>query len=222
MLNAVIPESAEVLELGPGPSNTVTGFLADQYRAVDGLDIDPRCERNTHLRNAHVYDGGMFPLPDGRYDAVVCNYVAEHVEHPRETIAEIRRVLRPGGYFALRTPNRYHYVSLVSALTPHWFHRAAANRLRALPDESEDPYPTFYRMNTVGILESVFVDAGFEVRRLETVEKEPSYGMLHPLLFLMFMLYERLVNSAEEFSCFRANILGIFQRVDGGAVSTAC
>lgn len=219
MLNAFIPASADVLELGAGPSNSVTAYLADRFNAVDGLDIDPRCEGNEHLRNAHVYDGGVFPLPDDSYDAVVCNYVAEHVEHPRETIGEIRRVLRPGGFFALRTPNRYHYVSLVSSLTPHWFHRAAANRLRALPGESEDPYPTFYRMNTTAALQRVFAEAGFGVRRLETVEKEPSYGMVHPLLFLVFMLYERLVNSAEEFSCFRANILGIFQRADNGDFS---
>jgi len=194
MLVTGVPASAKVLELGPGPANAVTAFLSENFKSVDGLDIDPACSDNIHLREVLVYDGGSFPVDDDGYDAVVCNYVLEHVENPEKTVAEIRRVLRPGGVFAFRTPNRFHYVSLISALTPHWFHRLAANRARKLEGDTEDPYPTFYRMNTSGKIRKLFENNGFAELVLRTIEKEPSYGMFHPAVFLLFMLYERVVN----------------------------
>ena len=36
-------------------------------------------------------------LPDRSYDVVVCNHVLEHVDDFRVALAEIRRILRPGG-----------------------------------------------------------------------------------------------------------------------------
>ncbi|MBN1941792.1 MAG: class I SAM-dependent methyltransferase, partial [Phycisphaerae bacterium] len=136
--------SSEVLELGCGPDNPTTRFLAKTFRAVDGLDIDEAgCGRNPSLRRAYVYDGVTWPLADGSYDAIVSDYVLEHVEHPRELVREIRRVLKPGGVFIFRTPCLWHYVSLASRLTPHSLHERLANRLRNLSEEAEDPYPTF-------------------------------------------------------------------------------
>jgi SAM-dependent methyltransferase len=186
--------------------------MAEGFAAMDGLDLDPACRDNDALRAAYVYDGGRFPLDDARYDAVVCNYVMEHVADPAETVSEISRVLRPGGRFVFRTPNRWHYVCLAAAATPHWFHYLVANRLRNLPQEAEDPYPTFYRMNTVRRLRKLFGECGFECCRLRVIEKEPAYGMICPMLFLAFMLYERFVNSVEELSFMRVNILGVFRK----------
>ena len=54
--------------------------------------------------------------------------------------------------------------------------------------------------------------AGFEEVELFTIEKEPSYGMSSRVLFLVFMGYERVVNSSELFAGFRANILGVFRK----------
>ncbi|GAA4168509.1 hypothetical protein GCM10022287_03600 [Gryllotalpicola koreensis] len=40
------------------------------------------------------------PYPDGAFDAVAANFAINHVDHPREGLAELRRVLRPSGHLA--------------------------------------------------------------------------------------------------------------------------
>jgi SAM-dependent methyltransferase len=42
--------------------------------------------------------------PDEAFDAVICSHVLEHVPDDRTALAEIRRVLRPGGWAILNTP----------------------------------------------------------------------------------------------------------------------
>ena len=86
----------QILELGAGPDNPTTAFLAQQG-VVTGLDIDPAVKSNHHCRNAYVYDGVHVPLPSNSFDLVVSNYVCEHIEDPPRVCREIHRVLRPGG-----------------------------------------------------------------------------------------------------------------------------
>jgi len=43
-------------------------------------------------------------LPEGRYDLVTCLDTLEHVPNPRDTIAHIRRSLRPGGILIVHAP----------------------------------------------------------------------------------------------------------------------
>lgn len=51
-----------------------------------------------------IADGHHLPLPDGLFDAVVVQAVLEHVLQPAQVVAEIRRVLRPGGLVYAETP----------------------------------------------------------------------------------------------------------------------
>lgn len=201
----------DVLEVGPGPTNATTAFLRKQFGAVDGLDIDPDASGNQELRQCFLYDGGKFPLADGSYDAVVADYVLEHVADPTLLLAEVARVLRPGGHFLFRTPNIYHYIPMVSRLTPHWFHKLVANRSRGLV-ESHEPYPTFYRMNSGRALRRLVAPAGLEEAELRFVEREPSYGMSSRVLFYLFMGYERVVNRTDLLKGMRVNLFGAYRK----------
>src|SRR5262249_1717027 len=206
-----LPGDKHVLELGPGPKNRTSDFLRGNYASVDGLDVDEEARHNPALRHVHIYkQGDPWPIADNSYDAVVANFVLEHLPAPAGTASEAYRVLRPGGLFFFRTPNLWHYVSMASWLSPHWFHTLVANRLRNLPPGSHDPYPTCYRMNRCRTIRRVMREAGFEEVEFLAIEKEPSYGLSSRILFILFMGYERVVNSSKILSPFRANILGAF------------
>src|SRR4029079_13822018 len=111
-------------------------------------------------------------FPDGTFDLVFSIYVLEHIPDPRAFAGEMRRLLRPGGIFMALTQNLYHYVSMISALTPEGFHKwVNLKRGRA----EEDTFPTFYRLNTRSALTRHFTAAGFEFVSLETIEVQPSY-----------------------------------------------
>jgi SAM-dependent methyltransferase len=202
----------EILELGPGPNNQTSDYLAKSFASLDGLDLDEEAKGNSALRKIYISAGEVWPIPDASYDAVVANYVLEHLQNPAATFAEVTRVLRQGGFFFFRTPNLFYYVSLVSRFSPLWFHRLVANRLRNLPAGYHDPYPTFYRANSCRKVRALASVLGLQVIDLFTIEKEPSYGMASRALFFPFMAYERLVNCSEIFSPFRANILGTLQK----------
>jgi SAM-dependent methyltransferase len=212
MVRKRLPQDKQVLELGPGPQNKTSAFLCSNCASLDGLDVDEEARNNPHLRHAHIYDGGDWPIKDDSHDAVVADYVLEHLEAPAKTVAEAFRVLRPGGMFIFRTPNLWHYVSMASFLSPHWFHNLVANRLRNIPPGAHDPYPTYYRMNRCRTVRRLMRSAGFNEVELAMIEKNPSYGMYSRILFFLFLGYERLVNSSNLFSMFRVNILGVFAK----------
>lgn len=51
-------------------------------------------------------DRGRVDLPDGTADVVTCVETIEHVENPRALVRELARLLRPGGWLFLTTPNQ--------------------------------------------------------------------------------------------------------------------
>jgi 2-polyprenyl-3-methyl-5-hydroxy-6-metoxy-1,4-benzoquinol methylase len=52
---------------------------------------------------------------DGSFDIVVSSEVIEHVPEPRKAVAELARVLKPGGLLALTTPNRIWHFAITFA-----------------------------------------------------------------------------------------------------------
>jgi SAM-dependent methyltransferase len=194
LLQGNIPGSAEVLEVGPGPSGG--RYLSSMSLHLVGLDIDPEVKQNPWLDEVHVYDGQRFPFPDNRFDVVVSSWVNEHIENPEVHCKEIHRVLIPGGKYIFRTPNLYHYTSIGAYITPHWFHVLVANRLRNFPPDCHDPYPTYYRLNTRQQIRSLLRKIGFTLEALEVKETYPVYGQASRVMFYAFMIYERIVNSS--------------------------
>lgn len=53
-------------------------------------------------------DAGALPLASGSFDVVVLNEVLEHVPEQRQVLAELHRVLVPGGRLVLMSPNRLY------------------------------------------------------------------------------------------------------------------
>lgn len=211
LCSSAIRSGSDILEIGAGPSNETSVFLSS-LGSLQGLDIDPDVQTNDALSAAHVLTGDEYPFPDNTFDACVSNYVNEHISDPRRHLEEVCRVLKPNGVYVFRTPNRFHYTAVVSHLTPHWFHKLVANRLRNLPATSHDPYPTRYRFNSRAAVERFASELGFAVEQLRLIEPEPSYGMSSRMLFFPFLAYERVVNRFNGLAFLRANILAVMRK----------
>ena len=214
------PPNARVLEIGAGPTNPTSAFLAT-LGELHGLDVSNEVLGNRHLTRSAVIRDGRYPYDDSTFDLAVSNYVVEHVDDARAHLAEVFRVLRPGASYVFRTPNLFHYVALASRLTPHSVHTWLANRLMAQHEDAHEPWPTFYALNTPAQVRRHASTAGFELQSMDLVEKEPSYGMYARPLFLLFMAYERAVNASPKLAGLRANLFVVLHRPQRKVASTA-
>ena len=96
------------LEIGCG-RGVGTEIVFDVFGAdtVDAFDLDPRmvalAGERLRPRGARarlwVGDAEAIPAPDARYDAVFDFGIVHHVPDWRRALAEVHRVLRPGGTF---------------------------------------------------------------------------------------------------------------------------
>ena len=195
---SIKPDSA-ILDLGAGAGIKWPYDFARQCRKVVGIDMDPRIMDNPNLTEAVCADFYKNEFEDNYFDIIFANNVAEHINNPETFLSEVRRILKPSGYFFFKTPNRWHYVPLVARITPYWFHVFYCwLRGRA----TEDTFPTYYRMNSYGIIRklSELLNFDFELRMFEA---RPEYLILDPVTFLMGVGYERLVNRFEFLNGFK-------------------
>ncbi len=96
-----------VLDAGCGPGSITLGLAAAVAPGeVVGIDMQlslveqaralavQRGVSNARFEVANVYE---LPFPDGSFDAAFANTVLQHLREPVRALAELRRVLRPGG-----------------------------------------------------------------------------------------------------------------------------
>ncbi|MFH8346519.1 class I SAM-dependent methyltransferase [Streptomyces sp. NPDC018045] len=93
-----------VLDAGTGPGTTARAAGA-RGAAVTAVDTDPgmAARVSSAVPDADVCVAALPRLPfgDGRFGAVLGNFVLNHVGNPRAALAELRRAARPGARIAL-------------------------------------------------------------------------------------------------------------------------
>jgi 2-polyprenyl-6-hydroxyphenyl methylase/3-demethylubiquinone-9 3-methyltransferase len=107
------PRGKKTLDVGCGG-----GILAEEFARLgcDVTGVDPS-EPSIEAARAHARQEGLaieyrtgtgeaLPFPDGAFELVYCCDVLEHVNDVGRVVAEIARVLQPGGIFFYDTINR--------------------------------------------------------------------------------------------------------------------
>jgi SAM-dependent methyltransferase len=102
---------ARVLEVGYG-AGAVQLALAGSVDELHGIDLDADPEAVTQLLAARgvrpqLLRGSVYELPygDAYFDLIVSFSVFEHLHEYPKALAEVRRVLKPGGLFLLGMPS---------------------------------------------------------------------------------------------------------------------
>jgi 2-polyprenyl-3-methyl-5-hydroxy-6-metoxy-1,4-benzoquinol methylase len=99
--------AGRLLDVGCG-SGTFLARMAGRGWQVTGVDFDPSAVETARRHpGVDVHVGGIDSLPDdfGPFDVITASHVIEHVDSPGEFLAHCRRLLKPGGRLAIRTPN---------------------------------------------------------------------------------------------------------------------
>ena len=102
------PKQGQVLEIGCGLGHLLT-WLVDQYQVV-GTDINEwaieQARQNVPQGEFAIQSAEKLDVfEDGSFQIVIAKHVVEHLPDPESSIAEISRVLSPGGLLILATPN---------------------------------------------------------------------------------------------------------------------
>jgi SAM-dependent methyltransferase len=161
-----------------------------KVRKVIGIDVDPSAASNPYLDAfALIPANGQWPLDAASVDCVVADFVLEHLADPAGFFQQVRRVLRPGGCFCARTPNKWGYIALGSRLIPERFHLKVLEV--AQPNRAAlDVFKTYYRCNTVAAIAHVLEEHGLEGCAFG-YEGEPSYLTLSRFAYRLGVMVHR-------------------------------
>jgi SAM-dependent methyltransferase len=142
MIRAAAPRLTglgRILENGCG----VGMYLGPLGRALNtplvyGLEYD--FERATQAGHAQPAvrvvcgAGEHLPYPDHTFDVILSNEVIEHVQDDRQALAEMARVLSPGGRLVLFCPNRWYPVETHGIYWRGHYHFGNMPLVNYLPD----------------------------------------------------------------------------------------
>lgn len=186
-------EFERALHLGSGRDRHGLGRQLEERGTVVALDPDTQALDRNAVAEKIAGDGQRLPFDDDAVDLVFSEYVFEHLPDPEAALAEIDRVLRPGGSFVVLVPNPDHYYARLADLTPFWFHRLWF-RIQGVEDHEEDRYPTQYDWGTYADITGV---ERWELERFASFPGPTSYTRVLPV-HALFALFDRAMVDRPE------------------------
>ncbi len=206
--NHLCPKDAVVLDFGAGRgvsfSKKFSPFRENllSFKPLCsvrvGCDVDPVVMENPSLDKAYVLNSDSnykIPTENSVFDLVNVDWVVEHLPDPISTFREIYRVLKPGGWICIRTPNLLHYSYLSAYFLRDSFLEKKILKIVQPDREEEDVFPKFYKANTSRSLTSSLIKAGYSNVVLSSHEPEPAYLSFSVATLILGSLYQRVASS---------------------------
>jgi len=171
VLSWLAPQPAErILDLGCGDGQ-LTERIAASGASVVGVDLSPQMLASARSRGIDAHEGSAesLPFPAHSFDAVFSNAALHWVRDQDKMMAEVARMLRPGGRFVAEMGGHGNIaairVALMAVLERHGF----GGR-----EDGVNYYPTAegYRRR--------LAHHGFQVERIESIPRPtplPATGM---------------------------------------------
>jgi SAM-dependent methyltransferase len=197
-VNALIRSTSVIVDVGCGRGaygedpvlyRRQLRILRGKGQRVIGIDIDPNAGSNPFIDEFGLIEDNAWPVERETADLCLADNVLEHIPDVDRFFSECQRMLKPGGYICIRTPNLLSYFGLVSYLVPNRSHLPVLRRVKDQVVE-QDIFPTVYRCNTIPSIRRMLKKNGFE-HAVYGYEAEPSYLSFVHLAYSLGVLLQR-------------------------------
>jgi ubiquinone/menaquinone biosynthesis C-methylase UbiE/predicted transcriptional regulator len=167
VVSALVPDGVRVVDVGTG-SGALLPLLAGAGAAVTAVDHSAAllARARRRCRDAGIADVAFvqadvraLPFADGTFDAAYSSMVLHHLPDPRAGLAELARLVRPGGRVAVVEFTRHNLAWMREELAHRWLGfdrdqlaawfeaeglrpRRWLRRRRTATDEDDGPAPT--------------------------------------------------------------------------------
>lgn len=187
--------------------------LVAAAKSVVGCDMDFQSVlKHRNIKRLVLGSADVLPFEEGSFDLVTCNMVVEHFSDPGKAFSEMSRVLAPGGYLIVHTPNLLNYAVFLNHTVMRWIPRKSVLALIQWADKrkEDDIFVTFYRANTARRLARVCGQFGLreESHRLLTPPR-PFLSFFAPLALIQILLMR--MTMSRYFRRFGATILMVLK-----------
>ena len=201
----------DILEVGGGQSGLTTLLYPQAH--ITNLDLNPQyaqapCNQQERVRFV-CGNATALPFANESFDAITMFDLLEHVQDDKKAVSEALRVLRPGGFLLISTPNenwRFPYYKFMKSICPseaeimaEWGHVRRGYtlaELKALIKLPERGYATF--INPLTVLNHDIAFSSLSHRRRQFLCK-----MLSPLTWLSYYLHKQHFKGTETASAWQ-------------------
>jgi ubiquinone/menaquinone biosynthesis C-methylase UbiE len=189
------------LDIGSGH-----GELIELLRTQKQVVASKACDYTSDLMqlsdvDVHVADLNQQPLPfkDNTFDLVTCTEVVEHLEHYRETIREMYRVLKPSGVVVITTPNILNLKSRIRFFVFGFYNLFGPIHTRESALHSAgghiNPVSYFYLAHSM-------LDAGFDSIKL-AIDKKQNTSLFWLIWFYLPIKFFAWITTRKEKSKYK-------------------
>jgi SAM-dependent methyltransferase len=154
-----------ILVAGCGAGHEAVAIQQELDATVDAVDIEdfvsPILKSQTSVRFG-VASVCKLDFANESFDAIFYHHVIEHVDDPAASLRELSRVLAPGGWLFVGTPNRHRLLSSIGAHKQSTWEATFSNKLADNIRDWKDRLTGRFR-NELG------AHAGFSRKELDTM-----------------------------------------------------
>jgi len=177
-----------------------------------GVDLDlPHLQKHRNISRRLQASLDSLPFPDGSFDLITCNMVAEHLPAPLVTFQELSRVLAPNGVLMIHTPNTRNYLVFANIIAKKILPRAWVLKMVGDGRAADDIYPTYYRANSASVLRKLGRSVNLEAEFVKClIHPQPFAGFFAPLAALELLMMRALMR--PPLNRFGTTIVMVFRR----------
>lgn len=121
-----------VLIAGCGAGHEAVAIGQELRAEIDAVDVEdfvPSELKSLAGVRFQVASVCQLPFESNSFDAIFYHHVIEHVDDPVGSLKELDRVLKPGGWIFVGTPNRHRLISSIGAHEQSEWKPTLANKL---------------------------------------------------------------------------------------------